>query len=81
LSSVGTIVARPTAGLYQRTKCALETMADALAAEMVSFGIKVTIIEPAAFHTESIRESSIKNSARYSGDPKATSALFHRADI
>jgi NAD(P)-dependent dehydrogenase (short-subunit alcohol dehydrogenase family) len=35
-------------------------MAEALAAEVAGFGIKVTIIEPGAFHTEF--QSSIKNS-------------------
>ena len=38
----------------------LEAMAEALAAEVADFGIKVTIIEPGAFHTEF--QSSIKNS-------------------
>ena|ERR1700730_16766286 len=62
VSSVGTIAARPTAGLYQRTRCALEAIADALAAEVAGFGIEVTIIEPAAFHPEFITEPAIKNS-------------------
>ena len=60
VSSVGAFWHHPTGGLYESTKCALEAMAEALAAEVTGFGIKVTIIEPGAFHTEF--QSSIKNS-------------------
>jgi NAD(P)-dependent dehydrogenase (short-subunit alcohol dehydrogenase family) len=33
-------------GVYESTKCALEAMAEALAAEVAGFGINVTIVEP-----------------------------------
>jgi NAD(P)-dependent dehydrogenase (short-subunit alcohol dehydrogenase family) len=69
-------------------------MAEALAAEVAGFGIKVTIIEPGAFHTEF--QSSIKNSRAMTeydavreklwamftpdmfGDPEATSEALFK---
>src|ERR1700694_4019135 len=59
VSSVGAVWHHATGSFYERTQCALEAMAEALAAEVAGFGIKVTIIEPGAFHTEF--QSSIKN--------------------
>ena len=52
-------------------------MAEALAAEVADFGIKVTIIEPGAFHTEF--QSSIKNSrtiAEYDAVREKLYAMF-----
>jgi NAD(P)-dependent dehydrogenase (short-subunit alcohol dehydrogenase family) len=94
VSSVGALWHHPTGGIYEGTKCALEAMAEALAAEVGGFGIKVTIIELGAFHTEF--QSSIKNSrtiAEYDavreklwatftpdmfGDPEATSEALFK---
>ena len=94
VSSVGAFWHHPTGGVYEGTKCALEAMAEALAAEVAGFGIKVTIIEPGAFHTEF--QSSIKNSRAMTeydavreklwamftpdmfGDPEATSEALFK---
>jgi NAD(P)-dependent dehydrogenase (short-subunit alcohol dehydrogenase family) len=42
----------PTIGLYHASKWALEGFSQSLAAEVASFGIKVTLIEPAGYATE-----------------------------
>lgn len=50
-STVGRCVF-PGIGLYASTKHAVEGISDALAQEVASFGIKVTVVEPGAFLTE-----------------------------
>jgi NADP-dependent 3-hydroxy acid dehydrogenase YdfG len=50
-SSVAGLTAMPGGGLYSSTKFAVEGLSEALAAEVASFGIKVTIIEPGPFRT------------------------------
>lgn len=52
VSSIGGVNAFPTIGLYHASKWALEGFSQSLAAEVGSFGIKVTIIEPGGFATE-----------------------------
>ncbi|MGJ5675240.1 MAG: oxidoreductase [Nostochopsis sp.] len=52
LSSVGGMVSFPGAGIYCSTKFALEGISEALAREVASLGIKVTIVEPGAFRTD-----------------------------
>ncbi len=51
VSSIGGIIGFPTGGIYVATKFAVEGMTEALAGEVASFGIKVTIIEPGSFAT------------------------------
>jgi NAD(P)-dependent dehydrogenase (short-subunit alcohol dehydrogenase family) len=51
VSSIGGVVGFPTGGTYTATKFAVEAMSEALAAEVASFGIKVTILEPGHFTT------------------------------
>jgi NAD(P)-dependent dehydrogenase (short-subunit alcohol dehydrogenase family) len=51
VSSVGGISAFPGIGLYCASKWALEGMSQALAAEVSTFGIRVTLIEPGGFAT------------------------------
>jgi NAD(P)-dependent dehydrogenase (short-subunit alcohol dehydrogenase family) len=92
VSSIGGVIGFPTGGIYVATKFAVEGMSEALAGEVASFGIKVTIIEPGSFATEF--RSSMKTPlamAEYepvrqailsafkpemSGDPHATSAAI-----
>ena len=57
VSSVVGLVGRPIAGIYGATKFAVECMAEALAEEVSEFGIKITIIEPAAFATDFLGSS------------------------
>jgi NAD(P)-dependent dehydrogenase (short-subunit alcohol dehydrogenase family) len=52
VSSIGGISAFPNIGIYNASKWALEGFSQALATEVVDFGIKVTIIEPGAYSTD-----------------------------
>jgi NAD(P)-dependent dehydrogenase (short-subunit alcohol dehydrogenase family) len=52
VSSIGGINAFPTVGLYHASKWGLEGFSQSLAAEVASFGIKVTIVEPGGFATD-----------------------------
>jgi NAD(P)-dependent dehydrogenase (short-subunit alcohol dehydrogenase family) len=52
VSSIGGVNAFPTIGLYHASKWALEGFSQSLAAEVASFGIKVTLIEPAGYATD-----------------------------
>jgi NAD(P)-dependent dehydrogenase (short-subunit alcohol dehydrogenase family) len=52
ISSVSGRSAAPTMGMYAASKFALEGMSEALAREVESFGIKVTLIEPDMYATE-----------------------------
>jgi NAD(P)-dependent dehydrogenase (short-subunit alcohol dehydrogenase family) len=52
ISSIGGVNAFPTVGLYHASKWALEAFSQSLAAEVKSFGIKVTIVEPGGFATD-----------------------------
>src|SRR6185503_14382085 len=51
MSSVGGQVVMPRFGAYCATKFAVEAVADALAAEVNPFGIRVLVVEPGAFRT------------------------------
>jgi NAD(P)-dependent dehydrogenase (short-subunit alcohol dehydrogenase family) len=52
ITSVGGLIAAPTLGVYNGSKFALEGITRALAAEVVSLGIRVTAVEPGAFRTD-----------------------------
>lgn len=52
VSSIGGITAFPNIGMYHASKWALEGLSQALAQEVVSFGIKVTLIEPTGYSTD-----------------------------
>lgn len=52
VSSIGGINAFPTTGLYHASKWALEGFSQSLAAEVASFGIRVTLVEPAIYATD-----------------------------
>jgi NAD(P)-dependent dehydrogenase (short-subunit alcohol dehydrogenase family) len=52
VSSIGGISAFPLVGIYHASKWALEGISQALAQEVASFGIKVTLIEPGGFDTD-----------------------------
>jgi NAD(P)-dependent dehydrogenase (short-subunit alcohol dehydrogenase family) len=63
VSSLGGLAAFGATGYYHATKFAVEGLSESLAAEVAPLGIKVTIVEPAAFRTNwsgpSMRESAI----------------------
>jgi len=52
VSSIGGITAMPSVGIYHASKWALEGFSQALAQEVASFGIHVTLIEPGGFDTD-----------------------------
>jgi NAD(P)-dependent dehydrogenase (short-subunit alcohol dehydrogenase family) len=52
ISSVAGLTTYPNLGLYCASKWALEGWSDALAQEVASFGIRVTIVELGEFRTE-----------------------------
>ena len=52
VSSIGGISAFPNVGIYHASKWALEGFSQALAQEVASFGIHVTLIEPGGFATD-----------------------------
>jgi NAD(P)-dependent dehydrogenase (short-subunit alcohol dehydrogenase family) len=52
VSSIGGISAFPMVGIYHASKWGLEGFSQALAQEVVDFGIRVTLIEPGGFSTD-----------------------------
>jgi NAD(P)-dependent dehydrogenase (short-subunit alcohol dehydrogenase family) len=52
VSSIGGISAFPVVGIYHASKWALEGFSQALAQEVASFGVHVTLIEPGGFDTD-----------------------------
>ena len=58
VSSIGGIVAFPNVGIYHASKWALEGFSQALAQEVASLGIHVTLIEPAGYSTDWAGSSS-----------------------
>ncbi|MCV6978026.1 SDR family oxidoreductase [Mycobacterium bourgelatii] len=52
VSSIGGITAFPDVGIYHASKWALEGFSQALAQEVTSFGVHVTLIEPGGFDTD-----------------------------
>ncbi|MDT3446051.1 SDR family NAD(P)-dependent oxidoreductase [Pseudofrankia sp. BMG5.37] len=52
ISSVSGLAAFPTLGGYNASKWALEGLSEALAQEVASFGIAVTLVEPGLFGTD-----------------------------
>jgi NAD(P)-dependent dehydrogenase (short-subunit alcohol dehydrogenase family) len=58
VSSIGGITAFQNVGIYHASKWALEGFSQALAQEVASFGIHVTLIEPGGFDTDWAGSSS-----------------------
>jgi NAD(P)-dependent dehydrogenase (short-subunit alcohol dehydrogenase family) len=52
VSSVGGLLGNPGSGYYNGTKFAVEGLSEALAKEVESLGIRVTVIEPGPFRTD-----------------------------
>jgi NAD(P)-dependent dehydrogenase (short-subunit alcohol dehydrogenase family) len=52
ITSVGGLTVSPGFGPYCAVKHALEAMSEALAGELVTYGVKVLIVEPGAFRTK-----------------------------
>jgi NAD(P)-dependent dehydrogenase (short-subunit alcohol dehydrogenase family) len=58
VSSIGGISAFPLVGIYHASKWGLEGFSQALAQEVASFGIHVTLVEPGSFSTDWAGSSS-----------------------
>src|SRR5271168_945262 len=58
VSSIGGVTAFPMVGAYHASKWALEGFSQSLAQEVASFGVHVTLIEPAGFDTDWAGSSS-----------------------
>jgi NAD(P)-dependent dehydrogenase (short-subunit alcohol dehydrogenase family) len=52
VSSIGGVNAFPTVGMYHASKWALEGFSQALAAEVASLGIKISLVEPGGYATD-----------------------------
>ena len=82
ISSVAGFTATPGFGIYNATKFAVEGLSEALAGEVASFGIKVTIIEPGPFRTDFANRSLAvaKEMAVYDEAMKATRLYIKNVD-
>jgi NAD(P)-dependent dehydrogenase (short-subunit alcohol dehydrogenase family) len=73
VSSIGGITAFPNVGIYHASKWALEGFSQALAQEVESFGVHVTLIEPGGFATDWAGSSSRRS------EPLPDYAQIHEA--
>lgn len=72
IGSISGILSGPFLGAYSMSKHAVEAFADALAAEMVGFGVKVSVIEPGNYKSEIGRNTMAQveaAAARLKGGP------------
>ncbi|QCX81483.1 putative oxidoreductase [Streptomyces sp. YIM 121038] len=83
ISSLGGLLGFGATGYYHATKFAVEGLSESLAAEVAPLGIKVTIVEPAAFRTNwpgpSMRQSAttIDDYAATAGTRRAGTLATH----
>jgi NAD(P)-dependent dehydrogenase (short-subunit alcohol dehydrogenase family) len=83
VSSVGGYTGYPGWGVYGATKFAIEGISEALAAEVASLGIKVTVVEPGFFRTDFLDESSLARTAQQIDDygDSVGKTRAHAADV
>lgn len=68
ISSVGGYQSRGGFGIYCSTKFAVEAISESLYEELAPLGIKVTVVEPGAFRTNFLDESSLVPHAQHIAD-------------
>lgn len=71
VSAAAAIANYPGFGVYGAAKCALEGLSESLAAEVRTFGAKVTIVEPGPFRTDFVSrslETVVTKLAEYEGN-------------
>lgn len=73
ISSVGGQTAIAGGSIYCSTKFAVEGFSEGLAQEVAQFGINVTLIEPGAFRTDFLNDSSVRFGANQVADYAAFS--------
>jgi NAD(P)-dependent dehydrogenase (short-subunit alcohol dehydrogenase family) len=82
LSSIGGLTGSPGWGIYNSTKFAVEGLSEALAAELVPLGIRVTIVEPGAFRTNFLGDSlSVATGTLPDYDATVGSTRAYRRDM
>ncbi|HAM26563.1 MAG TPA: short-chain dehydrogenase/reductase [Microbacteriaceae bacterium] len=79
VSSIGGISAFPNIGIYHASKWALEGFSQSLAAEVKSFGIHVTLVEPAGYSTDWSGSSAVRSKLLPAYDPVREMAAALRA--
>jgi NADP-dependent 3-hydroxy acid dehydrogenase YdfG len=66
ISSIGGLIGGQGIGMYNATKFAVEGLSEALAAELASLGVHVTVIEPGPFRTDFLGRSGVIAKTRIS---------------
>lgn len=79
VSSGGGRVTLPLFGVYNSTKCAVESLSDAMRMELRPLGIRVVVVEPGATKSE-FANTSVRKMASYRRDGSPYAALYARAD-
>lgn len=83
ISSIAGIAPMAGSGLYAAAKSALEGMSHALAQELAPLGIRVTVVEPGAFRTDFLSDSSRQETRQCIADYDSTAGknVAHLAEI
>lgn len=81
VSSIGGVQAFPGLGLYHASKWALEACSQSLAAEVASFGIHVTLIEPTGYSTDWAGDSAVRVESSTAYDDLRESIAASRAKL
>lgn len=81
VSSIGGVHAFPGLGLYHASKWALEGFSQALAQEVGSFGIKVTLVEPTGYGTDWAFGSAVRAEPLEAYDDLRAGMLQARAAV
>lgn len=79
VSSIGGISAFPMTGMYHASKWALEGFSQSLAAEVASFGVHVTLVEPGGYATDWAGSSAVRSEALLEYDGVRQAAQEARA--
>ena len=79
VSSTGGRITFPFMGAYNSTKYAVESLSDALRAEVYPWGIRVVLIEPGYIHTE-FADRAVTMTSKYDVPDSPYAKLFRRID-
>lgn len=76
IGSVGGLISRAGAGVYDATKFAVEGLSEAMRAELEPLGIHVSVIEPGGMRTNFLATSSLLVAKRHLSDYEPTAGQF-----
>jgi NAD(P)-dependent dehydrogenase (short-subunit alcohol dehydrogenase family) len=79
VSSIGGIGAFANLGAYHASKWALEAMSESLAAEVASYGVHVTLVEPGGYDTDWAGPSARRSVPHGAYDPMREQAASRRS--